>query len=389
MIIIAKSRLLMPKARHFRNNCMRKFGFAKPYSLLQRLILAVLVPLLIALCLLPARNMATTTDVAMLQLLWVTWVAQYVGQRWAIMCTLVSVVLLNLVFVEPYYTLLVHQGDYLVTFLVMLLLGIFIARLSGRLRIELARTKKNLRQRQRLIGQARQAKMRAELEHNRAMMLRSLSHDLRTPLATIMGASSMLADPELALTPEQIRQQAQNIYSQSHLLSQHFDKVMELSRVQQMQRSVSLATHTLSDIVAAAIARRGLLLSDYPCVMQFSDTHCVADATLLEIALANLLENAVKYGVPPLSLEFTVAEGYYHLTVSNALVSMISSPTVVLPPNHTYRSSPVQRDSSSGLGTAICNAVMQLHQGRFSAQHAANDTLFVATLSWPQHATHI
>ena len=116
-----------------------KLRHAQRFTLWPLLLLTLVVPLLIALLLLPARAMATTTDVAMLQLLWVTWVAQYAGQRWAIICTVNSVLLLNFLFVEPYYTLFVHQGDYVITFGVMLLLGIFIGRLSGRLRLELAR----------------------------------------------------------------------------------------------------------------------------------------------------------------------------------------------------------------------------------------------------------
>ena len=318
-----------------------------------------------------ARALATTTDVAMLQLLWVTWVAQYAGQRWAIICTVNSVLLLNFLFVEPYYTLFVHQGDYLITFIVMLLLGIFIGRISGRLRLELARAKKHMRQRQLLSGKTRQAKMRAELEHSRAMMLRSISHDLRTPLATIMGASSMLADKDLPLSEAQIREQANNIYRQSTLLSQHFDKVMELSRVQQPQSSMLLEPVAVSEVISAAIARRAALLAEQPFTMQLATPDCVADATLLEIALANMLENAVKHGQQPIRIEFAQQDNQFSLSVTNA--------TTGQPPP----AGNAQRDSGTGLGTAICRAVMHLHNGSFSAVNDIAAECFVARLHWP------
>lgn len=340
----------------------------KHFTLWQLLLLSVAAPVLLALLLLPARAIATTTDVAMLQLLWVTLVAQYAGQRWAIICTLSSVLLLNLLFVEPYYTLFVHQGDYVITFVVMLLLGIFIARLSGRLRLELARAKKYMRQRQLLNNKTRQAKLQAELEHSRAMILRSLSHDLRTPLATIMGASSMLADDELTLSEAQVREQANNIYQQSSLLSQHFDKVMELSRVQQMQSSMKIETVAVSDIISAAIARRAPVLAEQSFAIELADTDCVADATLLEIALANMLENAVKHGQQPVCIAFTNCNGQFSLTVTNATTAM---PTA-------------QRDSGTGLGTAICQAVMHLHTGQFTTETNAVAEHFIACLSWPQ-----
>lgn len=343
--------------------------YARRYARWQLLLFTFVVPLLIALALLPARALATTTDVAMLQLLWVTWVAQYAGQRWAVICTLNSVLLLNFLFVEPYYTLFVHHGDYLITFIVMLLLGIFIGRLSGRLRLELARAKKHMRQRQLLSGKTRQAKMQAELEHSRAMMLRSISHDLRTPLATIMGASSMLADKDLPLSETEIREQASNIYRQSHLLSQHFDKVMELSRVQQPQSSMKVEPVAVSEVISAAIARRAALLAQQPFTMQITTPDCVADATLLEIALANMLENAVKHGQQPVSIEFIQQNGRFTLSVINATAAKRTA----------------QRDSGTGLGTAICQAVMHLHGGHFSAEADSASEIFIARLCWPEN----
>lgn len=339
---------------------------ARHYAIWQLMLLALLVPVLIALLLLPGRDLLTTTDVAMLQLLWVTWMAQQAGQRWAVITTVSSVLLLDWFFVEPYNTLYVHQIDYLITFIVMLLLGSFIGRLSGRLRIELARAKKHMRQRQLLANKTRQARFQAELEHSRAMLLRSISHDLRTPLATIMGASSMLADKELALSREVIKQQAENIFQQSSLLSQHFDKVMELSRVQQPQQTLALAELDVADIVSAAISRRAQLLNGLSLQTELTGSRCIADSTLLEIALANMLENAVRHGAAPVIVSFTLNDGYYNLQVSNALA----------PRQHS------QRDSGTGLGTAICKAVMQLHNGQFTLQTTAAPTI-LATLRWP------
>ncbi|MGP9799947.1 sensor histidine kinase [Rheinheimera sp. NSM] len=344
-----------------------KLTHARHFALWQLLLLALAVPVVIALLLLPARALLTTTDVAMLQLLWVTWIAQQAGQRWAIITTISSVLALDWFFVTPYYTLYIHHIDYLITFIVMLLLGSFIGRLSGRLRIELARAKKHMRQRQLLAGKTRQARFRAELEHSRAMLLRSISHDLRTPLATIMGASSMLADSELTLSSDEIREQAANIYRQSSLLSEHFDKVMELSRVQQPQHTLARAELDVADVVSAAISRRAQLLSKQPLQIQLSSSaHCQADSTLLEIALANMLENAVRHGAAPVTVSFNQDNGYYLLRVSNAIAS------------HNR----AQRDSGTGLGTAICKAVMQLHAGQFSLHSSDNQTM-LAQLRWP------
>ncbi|MDP5150533.1 sensor histidine kinase [Rheinheimera baltica] len=344
-----------------------KLTHARHFALWQLVLLALAVPVAIALLLLPGRALLTTTDVAMLQLLWVTWVAQQVGQRWAIITTVSSVLLLDWFFVEPYNTLYINHIDYLITFIVMLLLGSFIGRLSGRLRVELARAKKNMRKRQLLASKNRQARFQVELEHSRAMLLRSISHDLRTPLATIMGASSMLADSELTLSSEEIREQAANIYRQSSLLSEHFDKVMELSRVQQPQHTLARTELDVADVVSAAISRRAQLLTNQALQIHLnSHARCMADSTLLEIALANMLENAVRHGAAPVTVSFNLDNGDYLLRVSNAVASQNTA----------------QRDSGTGLGTAICKAVMQLHAGQFSLHSSDNQTM-LAQLRWP------
>ena len=433
---------------------LRQFFAEQRYNSLQ----ALFAPWLIV-CLLPARVWLTTTDVAMLQLLWITWVAHRCGTRWAIACTVLSVMLLDWFFVLPYYTLNVHHADYLATFAVMLLLGVVISQLSGRLRRQLQRTHNimsqmrgmfmlakglvqrntfteqrdfslkllqhrlqaevcwsdslptansstekvlpltlldttfawltmplvayernhtlvntavsmllQIYQRQALEQQSRQAHIRAELERDRAMMLRSISHDLRTPLATIMGASSMLADEQLPLSAEDMRQQAQNIYQQSSILNEHFNKVMELSRVQQPEKLLQAVDIAVADVISAAIARRSELLQSLDITLDtVTTTRCVCDATLMEIALANMLENAAKHGRSPLTIRCSVIQQQYCLTVENGWQ----------PKKHG------QRDSGTGLGLPICHAVAQLHQGQFTLTSGNSHHATVAQLCWP------
>jgi len=122
----------------------------------------------------------------------------------------------------------------------------------------------------------------------------------------------------------------------------------------------------VADIVSAAISRRAQLLNSLPLQTALTGSQCVADSTLLEIALANMLENAVRHGAAPVIVSFAQNNGYYSLQVSNALA----------PRHHS------QRDSGTGLGTAICKAVMQLHDGQFILQVPSGNGV-LAQLRWP------
>jgi len=415
--------------------------------------------------LLPTRSWISTTDVAMLQLLWVTWVAHKCSKVWAINTTFVSVFLFDWFYVEPYYTLHVNNLEYLISFAVMLVLGLFISQLSGVLSNQLERAKnimsqmrgmfmlaRGLNKRQTLDAQiqyatkllskrtacnvtwltpdvspmpaninqlylpvkfgtqtigylalmpnayeknrtlvntaksllaqvyqkdflARQTKIaqvKAELAQNRALMLRSISHDLRTPLATIMGSSSMLADEELKLSDAQIREQARHIFNQSNILSSHFDKVMELSRVQELTEVVDYNRVLVADIISAATARRAFVLTDCKVDIDIPpQAVCMADATLLEIALANLLENAARYGLGKIQIKFLETQKNYSLTVCNQLNPELKA----------------DRDKGTGLGIPICNLVMQLHKGNLKTDIQQNT---VAELEWPKSKeTHV
>lgn len=219
-----------------------------------------------------------------------------------------------------------------------------------------------------LSEKAQQDRVKAQLEQQKAMLLRSLSHDLRTPLATIMGASSMLADPELQLSSEQRQQQAQNIYQQSQILNQHFEKVLELSKAQLTTHRIQRSDFSSDDLVAGALARRGDQAAELSANLKCSTAVPLkGDLELLEIALANMLENALRYGAAPFELSMGQTDSHCFVRLSNGIKS----------------ATPAARDKGHGLGLNICQAVAALHQGKFELQTQSGSGTVTAALEWP------
>jgi two-component system sensor histidine kinase KdpD len=213
--------------------------------------------------------------------------------------------------------------------------------------------------------------VQAELERAKNALLRSLSHDLRTPLATIMGASSMLADDEITLSDIVIKEQASNIYEQSKILNEHFDKVMELSRVNKMGENLSWQTINLQALLSEAKARRQQQLTDFVINTNIdAQTTCEGDVTLLEIALANMLENAWRYGDKKVSVEFIRSSNqqkiFYQLILTNNVITKAQTSS----------------NEGVGLGSIICDVVAKFHQGTFTLTINNETNMAYAKLIW-------
>ncbi|KTF17800.1 DUF4118 domain-containing protein [Pseudoalteromonas sp. 10-33] len=423
------------------------------------LFLSVIMPLIVVMAIYPIRDWFTTTDIVMLQLLWVTWVAVRSNRRLAILTTLVSVACTDWFFVAPNFTFHIENIEYLVTFMVMLIVGFVISQLAGELSTkvrdvqlhasnsrtlyELAKDlnsldtldeqkkyfvqrigkhlnasctfmpaaprgnsefillseaspswgglnfTKRLTQGQKAFAdtaisllyqvhektllrqQSAAISVQAELERAKNALLRSLSHDLRTPLATIMGASSMLADDEITLSDSVIKEQASNIYEQSKILNEHFDKVMELSRVNKMGENLSWQTINLQALLSEAKARRQQQLAEFVINTNIdAQTICEGDVTLLEIALANMLENAWRYGDGKVSVEFTQSSNQqkvcYQLLLTNNVITKAQTSS----------------DEGVGLGSIICDVVAKFHQGTFTLTINSETQMAYAKLIW-------
>ncbi|MDN3476487.1 DUF4118 domain-containing protein [Pseudoalteromonas sp. APC 3355] len=423
------------------------------------LFVTTVTPILIVLAIFPMRDWLTTTDIVMLQLLWVAWVAVRQNAALAAITTLVSVACTDWFFVTPYFTFHIEKIEYLVTFIVMLIVGLMISHLAGELSknvrdtqlhanntrclYELAKVLNGLDDiaQQRTVfteaikghlgislkwgseediaknceeyftvkhnsqwggfytntrlttekrafidtalsllfqvhensilrSESAAMQVKAELEGAKNALLRSLSHDLRTPLATIMGSSSMLADENIELNQDIITEQAKNIYEQSEILNQHFNKVMELSRVNKIGEQLVWQTINVHTLVTEAKGRRQQQLSNFNLDLAFDKAmECLGDITLLEIALANIFENAARYGDGVATVQFTTKETdnvvHYQISVSNQIVNKRAS-----------------ADEGVGLGSVICDVVAKFHQGEFMLRMDAQTKIATATLSW-------
>jgi two-component system sensor histidine kinase KdpD len=239
-------------------------------------------------------------------------------------------------------------------------------------------------ERAQLAETAEAARISAETEALRNTLLASISHDLRTPLAVITGASTALADPALTIEPEARAALARSIASRARDMSELISNVLDLMRFESGQVPLRRRWETLDDLVGLALGRIEPRLGTRRVSVELAADlpPLYVDAVLVTQVLANLLENAVKHTPDGTQVRIVGHAGDGQVTIA------VEDDGPGLPAGDPDRLfAKFQRGRSegdvpgAGLGLAICRAVVQAHGGRISAGNRDNGgARFVITL---------
>jgi two-component system sensor histidine kinase KdpD len=151
--------------------------------------------------------------------------------------------------------------------------------------------------RDRLSEQATELEVGRRSEELKAALLDSVSHDLRTPLATIRASAGTLADPSVALTPEEARAAAQEIDQEADRLANLVSGLLDMSRVTAGALETRPETMPVSELVMPALQRARGVLGSRPVQLEMPDDlpPVVVDPVLVSQVLDNLLENVVRH----------------------------------------------------------------------------------------------
>ena len=152
-----------------------------------------------------------------------------------------------------------------------------------------------------LAAEAYDAEVARRSEAAKSALLDSVSHDLRTPLASIRAAAGSLIDPAVTWTVEERRSAAIGIDAEADRLDRLVTSVLDLSRIEGGSLHPDLEVFDLATIVEPVIERLRPLAGARPIDVAIPDDLLPVrvDAVLLDQVVTNLLENAVRYAPPP------------------------------------------------------------------------------------------
>lgn len=211
-------------------------------------------------------------------------------------------------------------------------------------------------------------------EHYRSDLLRSISHDLRTPLAGILGTCDMLleTEPEPARRRELIR----GILQETAWLYSLVENILSLTRMEEGRLSLHCRPECAEELVEAAI--RTVEIRHPDCHIGFevpADLIMVqADGKLIVQLLVNLLENAIRHTLPDSGMDVQLKvddkENMAVFTVRDEGCGLDPGDLPHLfEPFYTGEKNRLDRGRGTGLGLAICQSIAQAHGGWIRAQN--------------------
>jgi two-component system sensor histidine kinase KdpD len=316
------------------------------------------------------RGRFDLVNIAMLYLLAVVIVALRYSRGPAILTSVLCVAAFDLVFVPPAGMFTVDDAQYLLTFAIMLAVGLIISRLTESVRAQAK-------------AQA-QLEVDAQTERIRSALLASISHDLRTPLAVMCGASSSLAERGERLGAAERQALAKSVFDQAREMSEQVAKVLEMTRLEAGAIALKPDWDSLGEIAGTVLEHLRERLAEHRVIVELPEDLPLVrvDAALIDQVLANLLENAARHTLPGTLVRLRAATNGGELVVSVEDYGPGLADSDVERVFAKFHHGAAEGTAGGvGLGLAICRAIVRLHGGRaWAEQLPGGGTAFRFTL---------
>lgn len=305
----------------------------------------------------------------------ISWQTQ--GYFWGIAASLVSVLAVNYAFTYPFYAFDLISPECVSSAIVMLIVSIMTGTLTTQIK--------------------HQEKIKAEIdrERMRANLLRAVSHDLRTPLTSIYGASSTVIENYNSLSAEQKLKLLTDVQEDSQWLIRMVENLLSVTRIDDQKVRLAKSPTVLEELIDAVLVKFRKHFPDQAVQVAIPDdfVSIPMDAMLIEQVLINILENAVIHakGMTSLKLAVTCRDGLAEFCISDDGCG--------IPPERLdnlftgyldQKGVPTDGSRSNmGIGLSVCSTIIKAHGSEFFAKNLnPHGTAFYFTLEMEDMHEH-
>ncbi|MCA6064206.1 DUF4118 domain-containing protein [Thalassolituus marinus] len=241
-----------------------------------------------------------------------------------------------------------------------------------------------------LIENLQRETMHKEREQLRSALLSSISHDLRTPLATMIGSVSSLCDLRASLNEAQQDELLKNTLSEARRLDRYIQKLLDMTKIGQGELKLERDWVGIDEIVSVSIRRLNPLLDGQQIITELDDDLPLlfVHAALLEQALFNVLENAVRYtpAGKVIRIHATLQEQYLLLDISDSGPGIPEAQWPAIFDMFFTLARGDQKTGGTGLGLTICQGILAAHGGSASVVSSSAEQGTCIRLKIPANA---
>lgn len=280
------------------------------------------------------------------------------GYLWGVLASLIGVMLVNFAFTMPYFEIDFISPVNMFAAFVMLVIAIMTSTLTTQ------------------IKQQEKIKAESERERMRGNLLRAVSHDLRTPLTSIYGATSVIIDNYDSISKEKQIKLLSEIHEDSQWLVRMVENLLSVTRIDDNITKIAKIPVVLDELLDSVIVK---FKKHYPNqkvkISAPSDFISIPmDAILIQQVLMNIMENAIMHAEGMLELEVSV------FVEDNKAIFEIKDDGCGIPEErlpHLFtgyldRDSSVPTDGSRnnmGIGLSVCSTIIKAHGGSIYAKN--------------------
>lgn len=280
------------------------------------------------------------------------------GYAYGAVSSFISVICVNYIFTYPYWEFNFTIAGYPLTFLTMLSVALLISAMTSQ------------------IKQQEQIRIETERETMRANLLRAVSHDLRTPLTSIVGSASAILENDAVISDRQKHTLLSNIRDEAQWLIRMVENLLSITRIGDTTTKLNKEPEMAEEILASVSPKFQKRFPNLGLKVSVPQEPLLVpmDAILIEQVLMNLMENAA-YHSNCTEIRISVSREEQH-AVFCVRDNGCGIPPELLPvifttsPHHTGQDS--DRRRNMGIGLSVCNSIVQAHDGFMHAENVPN-----------------
>lgn len=290
-----------------------------------------------------------------------------------ILATIFSFLIFDFLFAKPLYSFYIDDKGYLIAFAIMIYTSFFINN-------QLTRVKEQ-------IKKSAEMAARAEQEELRSTLLRSISHDLRTPLTTISGNASILLFNSSALDETKKTELYTSIYNDSLWLNSLVENLLSITRIEEGKMSLNLQAELLTEVIDEALKHISVKTHQHTISVKVNDELLMAamDLRLILQVIINIVENAIKYTPPGTEVVITAKRSNHKVVVEisdNGNGIPDDKKSLVFDMFFSEGNSFGDNRRGLGLGLALCKAILTAHgETIYIRDNVPKGTVFEFTLN--------